>query len=259
MGDPSGRRGAWLLVLALLTSAVLARAAPLGPPAAAAPAPAAPSIAEPAAALPPATPPVAEPAASSPPPAPSSSASAPRSAEPAAALPHRHLGGRCHGLPIESLQRHLPYRVGDPIPPCYRVGRRPRLGFLIAGGSLFLLGYGSALAYTFNDRRLGALQVPLAGPYLAAARMDDDEVNESDLQDYGSWQIMGVAITALGVALQNRALIREDLLMLPAQRRLGRGARSSLAPSSRGSGDARRSFWLMPSTPGLGVGLGGRF
>ncbi len=175
----------------------------------------------------------------------------------AAAHPPRDYGGRCNGLPIESLQRHLPYREGAPIPPCYRVGRRPRLGFLIAGGSWFLAGYGLAVAYTFNDRRLGALYVPLAGPYLADARLDADEVNESDLQAYGSWQLMGVGITALGVALQNRALIRDDLFMLPARRRFGRGARASSSPAARGPVELRWSFSVGPSTPGLV--LGGRF
>jgi len=137
------------------------------------------------------------------------------------------------------------------------VGRRPRLGFLIAGGSLFLLGYGSAVAYTFNDRRLGALYVPLAGPTIADARLDADEVNESDLQMFGSWQLMGVAITALGVALQNRALIRDDLFMLPAHRRLGRGKTAAASPEARGPVDLRWSFSVGPSTPGLG--FGGRF
>jgi len=174
-----------------------------------------------------------------------------------AAPPPRDYGGRCNGLPIESLQRHLPYREGAPIPPCYRVGRRPRLGFLIAGGSLFLLGYGSAVAYTFNDRRLGALYVPLAGPYISAARLDDDEVNESDLQAYGSWQLMGVAITALGVALQNRALIRDDLFMLPSRRRFGRGARAAASPEARAVGSLRWSYSI--GTSALGLGLGGSF
>jgi len=137
------------------------------------------------------------------------------------------------------------------------VGRRPRLGFLIAGGSLFLLGYGSAVAYTFNDRRLGALYVPLAGPYIADARLDADEVNEADLQAYGSWQLMGVAITALGVALQNRALIRDDLFMLPSRRRFGRGARAAASPEARAVGSLRWSYSI--GTSALGLGLGGSF
>src|SRR5262249_40914375 len=69
----------------------------------------------------------------------------------------------------------LPYRKDEPIPPGYRLEKRPRTRLLIPGapvtGGPYLIGLSAASASKF-DNKTGFLAIPGLGPWLTLATRD---------------------------------------------------------------------------------------
>ncbi len=127
-----------------------------------------------------------------------------------------------------------PYRAGQAVPPGYHVEEHGIKGLVIAGAITFGATYFMSLAVAPNRKYLNWLAVPLAGPYVAAERVEDcgegyyDEVtgrwidppDDSDcvydadataamLRLDGFAQATGVALFAVGMLVRRQSLVRD--------------------------------------------------
>lgn len=127
-----------------------------------------------------------------------------------------------------------PYRAGQAVPPGYHVEEHGIKGLVIAGAITFGATYFMSLAVAPNRKYLNWLAVPLAGPYVAAERVEDcgegyyDEVtgrwidpsDDSDcvydadataamLRLDGFTQATGVALFAVGMLVRRQSLVRD--------------------------------------------------
>jgi hypothetical protein len=149
-----------------------------------------------------------------------------------------------------------PYELGQRVPRCYHVARRPRRGFLIAGAALFTVSYGVAVSAAPTDQRLAGLYVPVVGPWVAAETVPLEDpplgMYPEDLQALGAVEALGAGFFALGFLLQRDILVRDDRGAPPPNGLVSRDA----VPSAR----ARRLRAVAsPGPSSIRIGLQGSF
>lgn len=140
--------------------------------------------------------------------------------------------------------RELPYEVGDPIPPGYRLREQNRRGLIIAGsivtGIPWIISVTAATGADFENKS-GYLLVPGIGPWLmllaggASDRSCDDtsgytlcETSRAGLRAVlvfdGLVQSAGAAMFASGFLFPRQRLVRQDLTVSIAPTTLAPGA-----------------------------------
>jgi hypothetical protein len=133
----------------------------------------------------------------------------------------------------------LPYRKDEPIPPGYRLEKRPRTGLIIAGavvtGVPYFIGLSIASAAKF-DNATGFLAIPAIGPWLTLAARDNSScydrvtgsgtISSSDVYcpaDAGVVTLLvmdaliqttGAILFVIGVASDRELLVRQDVAKL---------------------------------------------
>jgi len=133
----------------------------------------------------------------------------------------------------------LPYRKDEPIPPGYRLERRPRTGLIIAGAVVtavpYFIGLSVASAAKF-DNASGFLAIPAIGPWLTLAVRDNTNCyNRSSgfgtttTTDYycpadagvvtllvmdALIQSTGAILFLVGIASDREVLVRQDVAKL---------------------------------------------
>ncbi len=131
----------------------------------------------------------------------------------------------------------LPYRKDEPIPPGYRLERRPRTGLIIAGAVVtavpYFIGLSIASASKFSNAG-GFLVIPAVGPWLTLAARENtncyDYNNGSLNSSYYSCgtdagivtvlvldaliQTTGAILFVIGIASDRELLVRQDVAKL---------------------------------------------
>lgn len=114
----------------------------------------------------------------------------------------------------------MDYIEGQPVPPGYTVMERPRKGLTITGSILLGVSYGISLAVAAGseyDDTYGWLAIPVAGPLIASARIDDCD-SDGTCEDNGTergflmldalTQGAGAAMLIIGLAVPKKVLVR---------------------------------------------------
>lgn len=135
----------------------------------------------------------------------------------------------------------LAYREGQPIPMGYHVETRPQRGLIIGGAVPMSLGYllGIIVATGAAGNQGIYAAIPVAGPFLAAARIHSigqglgQGVGEIALYTMGAVQVVGSALITAGLVARKDVLARDG------------APRFTVAP--------------MGVRDGAGIGLVGRF
>lgn len=129
----------------------------------------------------------------------------------------------------------LPYRKDEPIPPGYRLEKRPRTGLIIAGAVVtavpYFLGLSIASASKFSNAG-GFLVIPAVGPWLTLAARDNATCGYSSSTFSSSYscdsdaaivtvlvldaliQTTGAILFVIGVASDRELLVRQDVAKL---------------------------------------------
>jgi len=129
----------------------------------------------------------------------------------------------------------LPYRKDEPIPPGYRLEKRPRTGLIIAGAVVtavpYFLGLSIASASKFSNAG-GFLVIPAVGPWLTLAARENNNCNYSSSSFSSSYscsddaaivtvlvldaliQTTGAILFVIGVASDRELLVRQDVAKL---------------------------------------------
>jgi hypothetical protein len=132
----------------------------------------------------------------------------------------------------------LPYRKDEPIPPGYRLEKRPRTGLIIAGAVVtavpYFIGLSIASAAKF-DNATGFLAIPAIGPWLTLAVRDNnncyDEFNSVNGVSTSRYcpadagvvtllvldalvQTTGALLFVIGIASDRELLVRQDVAKL---------------------------------------------
>ncbi len=131
----------------------------------------------------------------------------------------------------------LPYRKDEPIPPGYRLEKRPRTGLIIAGAVVtavpYFIGLSIASAAKF-DNATGFLAIPAIGPWLTLAVRDNsncyEEFNGSGVStsrycpaDAGVVTLLvldaliqttGALLFVIGISSDRELLVRQDVAKL---------------------------------------------
>ncbi len=124
----------------------------------------------------------------------------------------------------------LPYKVGQPIPPGYRLNEEPRWGLVSGGWILLGIPYGislaSALSADFKNESVW-LVIPVLGPWMTIGRRDYYDCDGTDAKLHtagcvadtfvvmglifdGVMQIGGATMVLLGYTQKKKTLVREQ-------------------------------------------------
>ena len=125
----------------------------------------------------------------------------------------------------------MDYTDGQPVPPGYTVMERSRKGLTITGSILLGVSYGISLSVAAGseyDDTYGWLAIPVAGPLIASAQLEDCDADGS-CGDNGAErgflmldalaQGAGAAMLIIGLAVPKKVLVRNlaiDLTVRPA-------------------------------------------
>lgn len=129
----------------------------------------------------------------------------------------------------------LPYRKDEPIPPGYRLERRPRTGLIIAGAVVtavpYFIGLSVASAAKFENAT-GFLAIPALGPWLTLAVRDNTNCYNRSLGTTSDYycpadagvvtllvmdaliQTTGAILFLVGIASDRELLVRQDVAKL---------------------------------------------
>jgi len=129
------------------------------------------------------------------------------------------------------------WEPGDPIPPGYHPVERMRKGLIIAGAvtlgafysfsalGAFVANSGSPCLFNFSslgcggghagNEDVGALYIPVLGPFLQMTRTTDAGGNELNFID-GAMQSAGLALLIIGLASPRKELVRNDFEVIRA-------------------------------------------
>jgi hypothetical protein len=134
--------------------------------------------------------------------------------------------------------RELPYYDGEPAPQGYQLVERPRRGLVIAGALALGIPYAISVSVAAGGQynsTTGWLLIPVVGPWITAARIEDDHCDdttgscgnaqgERGLAAFdGIAQAAGAAMLVVGMTVPKRLWVRDttaELSVLPA--RIGR-------------------------------------
>jgi hypothetical protein len=125
-----------------------------------------------------------------------------------------------------------PYHAGDPVPLGYHLKQSPRGDTVAAGGVLFGLAYGTAIAVGASDgfkNKKGFLLVPLFGPTLTAATRSGDKPGEVNLGVIfeaaidSALQLYGMGLVLRDELVPPTRWVRDSKLRLSVTPELARG------------------------------------
>jgi hypothetical protein len=99
---------------------------------------------------------------------------------------------------------------GEPIPPGYHSTTRTRTGLVVGGAVMFGVSYFvSALVAKGNQE--AALWVPAAGPFIQMFQNGNDAKSTVLLALDGIFQVGGISMFAIGLAVPKTLLVRNDV------------------------------------------------
>jgi hypothetical protein len=111
--------------------------------------------------------------------------------------------------------KQLDYEEGQPIPPGYHLKEKVRVGPVVAGsctfGVLWLISiFTSTIGTALGDDDVRDLWIPVVGPFITIARVDNNRSTPSLAID-GVGQAVGVGLLVWGISSPKTVLLRNDL------------------------------------------------
>ena len=111
--------------------------------------------------------------------------------------------------------KQLDYEEGQPVPPGYHLKEKVRPGPVIAGsvtfGVLWMVSvFTSAIGSALGDDDVRDLWIPVVGPFITIARVDNNRSTPTLALD-GAGQAIGVGLLVWGITSPRTVLLRNDI------------------------------------------------